>query len=832
MVKGARAKLAKAVKAVGPGAVTRIVRKMSVTPRLEHQARVRELPIEPGLVLYESFAGNGMLCNPEAIFRELLRDPDLQQLRHVWVINDHDAYADTIREFRGNARVRFVKRGTTAYYRAVATAEVLVNNATFPPEVAKRPGQTYVNTWHGTPLKHMGYDEPGGAWSAANTVRNFLMADYLLSTSPYMSEVMYEGAYRLNNIAVGELVEVGYPRTDRQFLGDDERRAVRARLREKGVEVSDDDTLVLYAPTWKGESFHAPRDDAHELATRVAELERLLPPGHRVLVKAHQQVYAFAEKEPQLAGRLVPNASPTNEVLAVTDVLVTDYSSIFFDFLSTGRPILFHTPDVADYDASRGRYLPDDELPGPTSTTVEQLAAQLGAIGSGGPLDPRQTHGERHEAARARFAPDDDGGATRRVIDLVFHGRRPATGLRATAKDERQALLVYLGGMLSNGITSSGLNLVRTIDHDRYDVTVLVSHSNFGQRESNLAAIDPRARQVHRIGGWVPPKLDWVRKRRLLSGRLDTLSVDELRRLDDLLAAEWRRVFGSVRFDVVVDFSGYSPLWTYLLSVAPAGSRAVFQHNDLAADQRREIGGHRPHEKNLTGVFSAYPRFDHLVSVSESLREINERKLGRLAGEARFTSARNTIDHERIRAAADEPLPPGLRLGDDGTYTFVTVGRLSPEKNHARLVAAFAQVHQRHPETRLLVIGEGPLRSALEQQVAALGLTDAVTLAGQLANPWAAMARCSCFVLSSDYEGQPMVILEALVLGLPVVTTAFDSVGSALPEGSGAVVERSVEGLVAGMCAAQESLVPPAPFDAVAYNEEAIAEFERGVGLV
>ncbi|MEO6999494.1 MAG: CDP-glycerol glycerophosphotransferase family protein, partial [Terracoccus sp.] len=535
-----RTRLTRLTRLAAPKAVNRLLRKSMATPLLEYRAWVRSLPIDPEVVLYESFAGNGMLCNPEAIFRELYADPQMQRLTHVWVLNDVRAHRDTVRAFKGDGRVRFVQRSSPAYYRAVATAGVLINNATFPADVAKRPGQIYLNTWHGTPLKAMGYDESQGAYGAANTVRNFLMADYLLSTSQYMSEVMYEGAYRMGNIAVGELVETGYPRTDHQFVSAEEQRSVRRHLRSQGVMIGLDETMVLYAPTWKGTSFHQPVDDADELAARVVTLEALLPAGHRVLVKTHQQVFDLAAGNPHLAGRLVPNSNATNDVLATTDVLVTDYSSIFFDFLSTGRPILFHTPDREDYDEYRGRYLTDDELPGPSSASVEELAAQVAAIGTGGGADPVVTHGERYARARDRFAPNDDGGASRRVIDLVFHGLRPGSGVRPTANDGRQTLLVYLGGMMSNGITSSALNLISSIDHSRYDVSVLVSYSQRGQRRRNLAANDPCARQIFRIGGWVPSKRDWVRKRRLLEGRLAELSVDERGRLDESLRNEWR----------------------------------------------------------------------------------------------------------------------------------------------------------------------------------------------------------------------------------------------------------------------------------------------------
>jgi CDP-glycerol glycerophosphotransferase (TagB/SpsB family)/glycosyltransferase involved in cell wall biosynthesis len=816
--------------------VRRLVRKIGRAGPHELRVAFRSRPVDPDLVVYESFAGNGMLCNPEAIFRALLGDPEQQHLRHVWVLDDLSAHASTVDEFSGDGRVRFVRRGSLGYHHALATAGLLVNNATFPPDWGKRPGQTYLNTWHGTPLKAMGYDEAQGGWGARNVLRNFMMADYLLSTGPFMSEQMYEHAYRLTNVAPGEIVEVGYPRTDLQFGGEDRLERTRSRLRSAGVTLAADDTLVLLAPTWKGESFHTPRNDAADLAALVDDLQGRLPAGHRVLLKVHQQVYRHAVAEPRLAGRLVPNSVPTNAVLGLADVLVTDYSSIFFDFLATGRPILFHTPDRDEYDGYRGSYLALDELPGPQSGTAAELADLIGAVGSGTSIDPVVTHGERYDAARARFASQDDGGATQRVLDVVVRGRREGHAVRHTRRDGRRTLMLYLGGMMSNGITSAALNLLRTIDHSAWDVSVVMGAINNDDRRANADSIDPRVRQFVRTGSATMSKSLWRTRRRLMRGHLDEIPPAALARVDAALEQDWRRVVGTARFDHVVDFSGYSPAWTFLLGHAPAGTRSVWQHNDLLADQMREVGGRRPHENNLRAVFTSYARFDHLVSVSEALRDVNAHALAAWAPPEKFVAARNTIDVQRIVSGASEDAPEevfgALRPATDATapFVFVAVGRLSPEKNHQRLLEAFSIAHRTHPEIRLVVVGDGPLRADLTARSSRLGLDGLVLFAGQLRNPWAIMAAAQCFVLSSDYEGQPMVILEARTLGLPVVSTSFDSVGSAVGDGEGLVVERSAPALGAGMVAAAEGRVPRPGFDPVAYNEVVLQEFERAVG--
>ena len=142
--------------------IRRNSRRLRKAARYERIAWRRARSIIKGQVLYESFSGNGMLDNPEAIFTALLAAADLPHLTHVWALKDLDAYRSTVQRFEKDPRVRFVTMGSHKYFEALARSEYLINNSTFPPEFGKREGQTYLNTWHGTPLKHMGYDIPHG----------------------------------------------------------------------------------------------------------------------------------------------------------------------------------------------------------------------------------------------------------------------------------------------------------------------------------------------------------------------------------------------------------------------------------------------------------------------------------------------------------------------------------------------------------------------------------------------------------------------------------------------------------------------------------------------
>jgi CDP-glycerol glycerophosphotransferase (TagB/SpsB family)/glycosyltransferase involved in cell wall biosynthesis len=790
------------------------------------QAVFRRSPLQPRTVLYESFAGNGRLCNPEAIFRELLGSPDFADLRHIWVFN-----GTRPAEFARDGRVRLVRYRSRAYFRALATSGYLVNNATFPPEFAKRSGQIYLNTWHGTPLKRMGYDMPDGAFESANTLRNLVSADFLLSQNPFMTTQMYETAYKLRGIYQGTILEAGYPRVDRQFMTPEQRSEAVDLLRASGIDVRGR-KIVLYAPTWKGPSFSSPEQNVPELLRTAAELQRLLgDDDYLVLLKAHQIISA----QSALSGSniLVPNEIPTNVVLGSVDVLITDYSSIFFDFLATDRPILFYRPAVeASPFAARGEYFSSPELPGETVTTVQQLAESIAGVGT-------DTMRAKRAEWRTRFLPRDDGRAAGRVVDAVFRGIADASSEISRADGRRPSLLLHLGSMNTNGITSSALNLLRQIDHTALDVSVVFNRPSNAQQRANQRQIDPHVRQFHRTGRMIGTAFTQLRRRiDELGGRQGFHARSEAQR--QMWDDEWLRCFGAAQFDRVVDFDGYGPYWATLLLHSPAARRSIWMHNEMASEMHRIIRGRERLKRSLGAVFSRYPDFDALVSVSPSLADVNRLRLAERYGidPARFLSARNLIDAPRVVEAAQHPLDevisgdpskPAGSLGDllrdPAVKTFITLGRFSFEKNQSRLLRAFARVHTQRPESRLLLVGYGPLRSHLEHLIEELQLTRSAFVIGPYQNPFPILAASDCFVLSSNYEGQPMVILEAALLRRPIVSVAFSTVSDALPESTIRIVDQTDDALAEGMLAFLRGEVPPQRLDADRYARDALREF-------
>jgi len=315
-------------------------------------------------VLLESFEGTGTGGDPGAIAEYLLDETDLPL---IWATRSPAAPTD---------RIRYVRYRSTEYFRALATTQYLVNNVTFPQVFRKRPDQVYLNTWHGTPLKRMGRDADA---PIANTVANLEAADVLLSSSAYMTETMYAGAYGLATDAVAEL---GTPRVDRQFGANPE--------------------LVLYAPTWQEASYTDAVDDTEALVMRMQAIARVV---ERPVLRVHSKLAARAAADARLRPYLIEG--DTNTLIGRSRIVITDYSSVAFDAIATGATVLFFTP--ADYP--RGVYLRDDELPGPRTSSLAELQEWL--------RDP--PHVDLAPFV-ARFCPHEDGHATQRAVRRLLTG--------------------------------------------------------------------------------------------------------------------------------------------------------------------------------------------------------------------------------------------------------------------------------------------------------------------------------------------------------------------------------------------------------------------------
>ncbi len=364
-----------------------------------YRSRLRQ-PVDPQLAAYAAYWFRSFACNPRAIYekqRELV-----PEVRGVWVVKPEAV--GTI-----PPGVEHVVDGTREYFDLIARAGWFVNNVNFPNHLVKRDGTVHVMTHHGTPLKEMGLDlrdspVAGRRMDFEALLRRAERWDFSISQNAFSTPI-WERVYPTSY----ESLEVGYPRNDvlAQATEEDVRRA-RAEL---GIEPGQ--TAVLYTPT------HRDYQPGYVPALDLARLADALGPDHVVLARVH---YFYAAdpllSELHRAGRIRDVAAhPSVEELCVAaDVLVTDYSSIMFDYAVLDRPIVIHAPDWEVYRAVRGTYFDlMAEPPGAIARTDAELIEALTSRSAWS-----EESGGLRAAFRARFCSLDDGHAAERVVRRLW----------------------------------------------------------------------------------------------------------------------------------------------------------------------------------------------------------------------------------------------------------------------------------------------------------------------------------------------------------------------------------------------------------------------------
>lgn len=339
-------------------------------------------------VFFESFYGRAAACNPLAIDRELARvAPGVVR---YWSVIDLSVPVP-------DGAIAVVE-GTPEWWRARGVARLLVVNDWLRRRYARRRGQTVLQTWHGTPLKRLALHRPGfDPRRALAVLRESRRWSVLMAQNPYGERVMRR-AYAFGRKPVW--VE-GYPRNDVLVGGD------RGPVREL-LGIGPEDRVLLYAPTW--------RDDREQIVDFL-DLERLAADtGAVVLVRGHSRTILPGE---DAVGTRVVDVTTYPEVadlLLASDALITDYSSVMFDFTVTGKPVYFFVPDMEHYRGDlRGFYFDlTAHAPGPVIRTYDELVSALRDETVPGRF------AERYAAWRARFNARDDGRAAERVVARIL----------------------------------------------------------------------------------------------------------------------------------------------------------------------------------------------------------------------------------------------------------------------------------------------------------------------------------------------------------------------------------------------------------------------------
>ncbi|MEC0698318.1 glycosyltransferase [Bacillus haynesii] len=795
------------------------------------------LPIKEKTVFYEAYHGRSISGNCYAIFLKLVQDKDFKDYHHVWVINDiSDPMVEELK--RNYQNVSFTSVDSNHYLKYLATSKYLINDTSFPFYFVKRDEQIYINTWHGTPLKTLGLDiKNRGMSTHKNIQRNLLHSDYLISPNQFTYEKLLK-SHDIYEIYAGKVADIGYPRTDLtlETNGEEVRKTLNIPLDKK---------VILYAPTWRG-TVGKENDTSQVLLDEVMAIQKSMGDDYIVLLKSHYFTFEYF-KINKLDHLCVPNWYDTNKLLAAVDILITDYSSIFFDFLPLKKPVLFYMIDHKEYEAERGFYLDINNLPGPVCENLNELIDKLQNVDI-----LKKEFSEQYDKYLKEFCYNDDGQASKRLVDMIFK-KQNQEQLISTETD-KQKLLFYCGGFYNNGITMSAINLFDHIDYSKYEVTVIDNANEHKDKWKNIRKLNPKVHVLYRPGVFNKTLKETYEHQLVLRRGIYTDSMSKTAPVK-AYQRELKRIIGNAKFDIGIDFGGYNKFWSMLFAFGHFKTRSIYLHNDMMEEYNKKINGKYKHRKNLKVIFSLYKYYDKVVSVAKSANEENYKNLRQFIPDAdgKMVYVDNVIGSKQILKNKDvkstvqtngreylilrehnEENPNilnifGLTIPKKEDYNFINIGRLSPEKGQEKLINSFAKLHKEFPNAKLYIVGDGPLKKQLALQAEMLGLKNDIIFAGQLENPFVLLDECDCFVLSSDYEGQGLVLMEAMIVGKPIIATDVTGVRSVLEGGLGLLVENTEEALTEAMKKYITEGIEYQTFDYESYNNHALQLFYKNV---
>lgn len=366
----------------------------------------RKLPIREDWVFVESFFGKSYSDSPKYLY-EYLYDTFGDKYRYIWCLNRR------AKAMKG--RPSICRRDSLRYVYYTSRAKYMICNVRQPVWYKKREGAVFLQTWHGTPLKKLAFDLDDIHSASQNHKTKFYaqshMWDYLISANRFSTDI-FERAFCCPR---EKIIETGYPRND--ILYSERAEEIAGEVR-KEIGIPDGKRVILYAPTFRDDEFYEKGQYKLSLALDLRRMREEFGKDSVLLLRTHYHIANAVDLTG--VGDFVYNVSAYHDVSRIylaSDLCITDYSSVFFDFANLKRPILFFAYDHETYrNELRGMYLDmEKELPGPIVRTNDEL---IGAL-----HDIERISGqyrERYEKFYERFCHVDDGNAAKRVIGTVF----------------------------------------------------------------------------------------------------------------------------------------------------------------------------------------------------------------------------------------------------------------------------------------------------------------------------------------------------------------------------------------------------------------------------
>lgn len=422
-------------------------------------------------VFLESHNGSDFSGNPYYIAKYLVNNVEFRHLNIIFV--GPPSRKKWLRKVLGSSRIKVVGPKSILYVFYLATSKWLVSDVTFSLYFSRRPEQKYINTWHGTPLKVLGKNTPGGVKNQLlNSQRNFFHANKIVFPNSHTENVILD-SYFLRDIYKGDALHLGYPRNDPLVCTE--------RKKNNSTVLN-----IAFMPTWRGGILNRKAESQQqlkELSDLLDYLEHSLPSSVNLWVKLHPLVNGQVNIDGYQVVKKFPKNIEGYEHLAICDALITDYSSVFFDFSATRRPIIRYVSDEKDYESDRGFCLDPKTLPFPCARTPVELVGLIKNFVE----KPEESPSDEYLTFIEIFNSFDLGNSANLACQEFFNEKEyfeSSQDMRSGTPIARECIAIYFGDLVKN-LADCSL-ILNSLDSSRYKFVILIDVDKITQEWEEL----------------------------------------------------------------------------------------------------------------------------------------------------------------------------------------------------------------------------------------------------------------------------------------------------------------------------------------------------------
>lgn len=534
------------------------------------------------IIIFQSYAGDNFSGNPYYMLKELYNNEKYGKFDfYVGIKSENVNNTKKFLIAEGLNNVKLVKINSRKYAKLLTQAKYLVNNVAFPNYFIKKEGQVYINTWHGTPLKGLGKSIKDAPNESGNYTRNFLMTDYFIMPNNYTYEIM-KSDYMIKSLYKGEYIVSGYPRNS-IFYNNEQRQKVRKELKLENKKV------IVYMPTWRRAVNGKHEKQIAKIESLLETMNKNLSENEVLYVKLHNLVNDSIDLKKYDKVKMFPKGYETYEFLNIADCLITDYSSVMYDFANTDKKIILYAYDEEEYMNGRSVYSSIHDMPFDITRTEQDVINEIKNI---------NMHNSFKEF-KAKYCSGDSIDLCKRVCEYIFLHKNNNLCIEKEKNIENNNILVYVGNLSDTYKRRMIFNTLKYVEN-KENIFINFYRKRSAKNKLFINEFSNEFNYLNMQGEKVITILEGVAYVLYYKLKLNGKWLEK--KINNIYKREVKRLFPNIKFSKVIDMIGNSVEILNLYSNIDSDSKEVYIINNNIY----KLNKYNKYKREAAKVFSNY----------------------------------------------------------------------------------------------------------------------------------------------------------------------------------------------------------------------------------